>query len=95
MKKRKEEKEEERKEMRSWSTLQQGRFFSYLGDPWSRGFSMAMEFSPNMGAGSKQFECKMFTFFGHFDARNEFLVQVKPNGKYVEYWIFVDYCSCL
>ena len=53
MKKRKEEKEEERKEMKSWSTLQQGRFFSYLGDPWSRGLSMAMEFSPNMGAGSK------------------------------------------
>ena len=58
-KKRKEEKEEEKKERKSWSTLQQGRFFSYLGDPWSRGLSMAMEFSPNMGAGSKQFECKL------------------------------------
>ena len=51
--KRKEEKEEEKKERKSWSTLKQGRFFSYLGDPWSRGLSMAMEFSPNMGAGSK------------------------------------------
>ena len=55
MKKIKEEKEEERKERKSWSTLQQGRFFSYLEDPWSRGLSMAMEFSPNMGADSKQF----------------------------------------
>ena len=61
-KKRKEEKEEEKKERKSWSTLQQGRFFSYLGDPLSRGLSMAMEFSPNMGAGSKQFECKLCTF---------------------------------
>ena len=60
------------KERKSWFTLQQGRFFSYLGDPWSRGLSMAMEFSPNMGAGSKQFECNLCTFSGHFDARNGF-----------------------
>ena len=45
--------------------------------------------------GSKQFECKMCTFSRHFDARNGFLVQVKPVGKYVECWIFVYYCSCL
>ena len=50
---------------------------------------MAMEFSPNMGAGSKQFECKLCTFSRHFDARNGFLVQVKPAGKYVECWIVV------
>ena len=56
---------------------------------------MAMEFSPNMGAGSKQLECKLCTFSGHFDARNGFLVQVKPVGIYVECWIFVYYCSCL
>ena len=45
---------------------------------------MAMEFSPNVEAASKQFECKLCKFSGHFDARNEFLVQVKPAGKYVE-----------
>ena len=56
---------------------------------------MAMEFSPNMEVGSKQFECILCTFSGHFDTRNEFLVQVKPVGKYVECWIFVYYCSCL
>ena len=77
----KEEKKEEKEEVAS--TLR-GRFFSYLGDPWSRGLSMAMEFSPNMGVESKQFECKLCTFSGHFDARNGFLVLVKPAGKYVE-----------
>ena len=50
---------------------------------------MAMELSPNMGAGSKQFECKLCTFSGHFAARNGFLVQVKPVGKYYGCWIFV------
>ena len=64
-KKRKKENEEKGKERKTWSILQQGRFFSYLGDPWSRGFSMAMEFSPNMEDDSKQFECKPCTFFGH------------------------------
>ena len=68
IKKRKEEKEEGRKEKKSWSTLQQGRLFSYLGDRWSWGLSMAMEFSPNMGVGSKQFECNLCTFSGHFGA---------------------------
>ena len=56
---------------------------------------MAMEFSPNMGAGSKLFKYKLCTFYGHFDARNGFFVQVKPIGKYVECWFFVYYCSCL
>ena len=68
MKKRKEEKEEERMEKKSWCTLKQGRFFSYLGVPWSWGLSMAMEFSPNMGASSKHFECNLCTFSGHFGA---------------------------
>ena len=40
--------------------------------------------SPNMEAGSKKFECKLCKFFGHFDAKNGFFVQVKPVGKYVE-----------
>ena len=34
--------------------------------------------------GSKQFECKLCTFSRHFDARNGFLMQVKPVGKYVD-----------
>ena len=88
MKKRKEEKEEERKEKKSWSTLKQGRFFSYFGVPWSWGLSMAMEFSPNMGAGSNTLNAICVHFLG-------ILVQVKPAGKYVECWIFVYYCSCL
>ena len=49
---------------------------------------MAMDLSPNMGAGSKQFECKLCTFSGHFNAINVFLVQVKPAGKYFRCWIF-------
>ena len=56
-KKRKGEKKEEKekKGRRSWYTLQQGRFFSYLGHSLPRGHSMAMELSPNLGAGSAQF----------------------------------------
>ena len=42
--------------------------------------------------GSKQFECKLCTFSRHFDARNGFLVQVKPAGKYYGCWIFVYHC---
>ena len=35
---------------------------------------MGMELSPNMGANLKQFECKLCTFFVHFDARKGFFV---------------------
>ena len=36
--------------------------------------------------------CKLCTFFGYFDARNIFFVQVKPARKYYGCWIFAYHC---
>ena len=68
----------EKKERRSWYTLQQGRFFSYLGPSLPRDHSMAIELSPNLGAGSAQFGTNCGRVFRAFYSRNCVFVQVEP-----------------
>ena len=72
MKRRKKERKKERKmkKMKRLPTLQLGRFLLLFGIPLSRGHSMAMEISPNIGASSKQFETNCGAFLGTFGSRN-------------------------
>ena len=69
-KKRKKGENEGKEEEGGNSCTKTGRFFSYLGHSLPRGHLMAMELSPNSGAGFAQFGTNFGWVFWAFYARN-------------------------